>query len=342
MGRCLSPNHMGVRHPGARCCHRVAGVSDLVDSADHNPAQREVLEHLGASRDERPVFDDQVRVDLTLELEKRLAPVIEPIGDDTVFVSKHALTSVLGCERRYLAERNQPFIVTVPITRGVVSHKAIELGLHWQGERTPMHMVDEAIARLENDESWVSDFLRTCSEAERAELKSDAVERVTKFDECWPRLKPTWKPVTESTMVAELLSGRVILRGKVDLTIGRSEGMRAGKVLVDLKSGRTVPHHLDDLRFYALVETLRIGTPPRRLATYYLDQGRFLPEDVTEDLLRSTVLRVCAGVERMVELRDAVGPGSEWPGPNCHWCNERLDCESGQRYVADETDQPGV
>ncbi|MCH7790305.1 MAG: hypothetical protein IH940_12835 [Acidobacteria bacterium] len=112
-----------------------------------------------------------------------------------------------------------------------------------------------------------------------------------------------------------------------------------GKVLIDFKSGRSMPSHLDDLRFYALVETLRIGTPPRRLATYYLDQGRFLPEDVTVDLLESTVSRVIASAERIVALAEFDGEPTESPGPACRWCAERDDCPSGQRFIEDDPGQ---
>ena len=32
-----------------------------------------------------------------------------------------------------LAEESEAFVVTVPIARGSVAHKAIELGIHWRG-----------------------------------------------------------------------------------------------------------------------------------------------------------------------------------------------------------------
>ena len=113
-------------------------------------------------------------------------------------------------------------------------------------------------------------------------------------------LKPAWYPSTETSLRVEI--DRFVLSGRCDLSIGVADGDRAGKVLVDLKTGSTSLHHRDDLRFYALLDAIRIGTPPRRLATYYLDQGRFQVEDVTEDLLFSTVARVVDGVERMLML----------------------------------------
>ena len=106
-----------------------------------------------------------------------------------------------------------------------------------------------------------------------------------------------------------------MLSGKVDLALGQAEGDLAGKVLVDLKTGGFSPVHLDDLRFYALIETVRLGTPPRRLATYYLDQGRFVPEDVTEALLRSTTARVIDGVERGGGAHDPPAAPDDGAGP---------------------------
>ena len=42
----------------------------------------------------------------------------------------------------------------------------------------------------------------------------------------------------------------------------------------DLESGRFVPSHREELRFYALVEAMRTGQAPRRLATYSLVTAR--------------------------------------------------------------------
>ena len=128
------------------------------------------------------------------------------------------------------------------------------------------------------------------------------------FLELWPPLKPQWRPRCESKVGADLLDDRIHLAGKVDLSIGVADGMRAGKVLIDLKTGGFSPSHLDDLRFYALIETIKLGVPPRRVATHYLDTGKLVPEDVTEATLavrgeaaRSTVSDAgssCAGQTR--------------------------------------------
>ena len=45
--------------------------------------------------------------------------------------------------------------------------------------------------------------------------------------------------------------------------LGRPTGDESSKVIIDLKTGRSSPRHRDDLRFYALVETLARELPPR-------------------------------------------------------------------------------
>ena len=300
-----------------------------------NPAQQDVLAQLGASREERPRFDAALRHQLRRELEEGLEPLIEEIDPkDQMFVSKHLLGRVMGCERRFLAEDDEEFEWSVPIARGTIAHKAIELSIHWRREPEPLVLVDESISRLSEGVDGLADWLQTCTEVERAELRAEANDRVVKFLECWPPLKTRWRPVTESRLRLEI-HDRIVLSGKVDLALGQATGDTAGKVLIDFKTGGFSPQHLDDLRFYALMEAVRLGTPPRRLATYYLDQGRFLPEDVTESLLFSTVARVVDGCTKIVQVRRRDGEPSTAPGPACRWCVAKHGCEVGKRYLSD-------
>src|SRR5690606_30617843 len=149
---------------------------------------------------------------------------------------------------------------SVAAARGKVAHKAIELSINWRREITPWSLVDEALARLELGDDDFARWLQGIGEAERAELRGEANDRVVKFLECWPPLRKGWRPATEASVRQDVAGERVVLRGKVDLTLGAPDGLVAGKVLIDLKTGGTRPAHLDDLRFYALVETLRLGT----------------------------------------------------------------------------------
>ena len=154
-------------------------------------------------------------------------------------------------------------------------------------------------------------------------------------------LEPRWRPVAESRLRSDLCQDRVVLSGKVDLTVGRADGLRAGKVLVDLKTGGFAPSHVDDLRFYALIETLRLGVPPRLLASYYLDGGRLHDEAVSEDLLRSALERVVHGVAAAVALKFEAREPVLRPGAPCRWCPLQDSCDVGRRWLEDREDREG-
>lgn len=302
-----------------------------------NPAQQEVLDLLGAAPDERPTFAPSLRDVLMAELEDGLAEIApELTTDDPLFVSKRALSNVHGCELRHVVERGADFSWNATIARGSVAHKAIELSVHWRGEPDPLDMVDEAMARLANGTDGLADWLSTCPEGERAELRALANERVATFFECFPPLKARWVPVTEGRLRTDLLGGRVVLSGRTDLSLGRATGSTAGKVIIDLKTGAFSPSHLDDLRFYALVETLRLGTPPRLLASYYLDSGRAHPEAVTEGLLHAAVERTIDGARILHQLEVGTKEPVTRPSRSCRWCPALADCGAGRAHLGDD------
>lgn len=307
-----------------------------------NPAQQEVVALLGASRAERPVFDPALRNDLTAAVEEGLAPLVERAKkiDHTTWIAKHPLGQVMGCERKYLADAEAEFEWSIPRARGSVTHKAIELSIHWRREADPLTLVDEALGRLTESDNNLGDWLQTISEAERAELRAESNDRVVKFLECFPPLKARWRPVTESRLRYEV-HDQFVFSGKVDLTLGHAEGNLAGKVLIDLKTGGFSPQHPEDLRFYALIETIRLGTPPRRIATYYLDQGKFVPEDVTEAVLAAAATRLIDGTTRIVEVLGAEREPNLVAGPACRWCGVLHDCETGRRHLEADDESSG-
>jgi hypothetical protein len=131
-------------------------------------------------------------------------------------------------------------------------------------------------------------------------------------------------------------SGTIVLGGKSDLTLGRAELGESRKVIIDLKTGGAWPNHMDELRFYALLETLRTGIPPRLIAGFYLDAGRAVPEHVTIETLSSAMRRTLDGIGRAVELlegRDAI----KRPQSSCRWCPLATQCEEGSAWLEEQS-----
>ena len=290
-----------------------------------------------------PSFRDDLREHLRHELEEALAPLLTDVKDPPLFVSKRDLAMIHGCEARFLAEQDVDFAWTPAMARGSVAHKAIELSVTWRGTPTPLDLVEGAMARLEHDEWSLGLYLRALAEAERADLVGQANDFVATFLESFPPLKRPWRPVAESRVRAELCEGSVALSGRVDLSLGHPEGNVAGKVLFDLKTGRSLPGHREDLRFYALLETLRCGVPPRLLVNYYLEAGDAHNESVSEDTLWTAAQRIVDAVDKIVAL---TGPGPRpavtSPSGGCRWCPALPSCDDGRRFLAraDDEDLP--
>ncbi len=309
---------------------------------ERNRAQQEVVDLLGANRVDRPVFDTALRDDLRETIEQGLEPLLDRARkiDHRLWISKHTLAQVLGCETKYLAEAEEEFGWNVANARGTISHKAIELSIHWRREPEPPTLVDEAMGRLIESDQTIAVWLQKIGEAEQAELRAECVDRVVKFMECFPPLKTRWRPVTESRLRYEV-HDQFVFSGKVDLTLGHAEGNRAGKVIIDLKTGGFSPQHPEDLRFYALIETLRLGTPPRLTTSYYLDRADFIPEDVTEEVLFAAASRLIDGTAKIVELLGSEREPNLLASTRCHWCPVRDDCETGIRFLEQDDESSG-
>jgi hypothetical protein len=297
-----------------------------------NPAQQRVIDALGRSGDRTALPED-----LGTRLADALTDGLAHLGDqldpgDPLWISKHALATVHTCEAHHRALDAQSFVWTVATARGTVAHKAIELAVHWKGEPLPGDLVDEALARLVDQDDGLGRFVAGLDAAGTAELRGVATDRVAKFQECFPPLKAAWIPVTESKARVELFDGALVLAARTDLTLGRS----GEKVIVDFKSGRVHPQHGDDLRYYALVETIRLA-PPRKLASYELDSARLLVEDVRDTTLYAALRRTIDGVTAIVELRAGREPRKQ-VGPACRWCPILVECAEGQAEQARSAD----
>lgn len=310
-------------------------MSELTEAPKLNPAQQQVTDELGAKPQDRPSFRDDLREHLRHELEVTIAPLLADFEELPLFVSKHDLMMIHGCEARFLAERDVEFAWTVPLARGSVTHKAIELLVTWRGEPSPLDLVEHALARLEHNERSVGLFIQSLDEAERAELAGRANDFVSTFLETFPPLRRQWRPVAESRVRADLCDNELALQGRVDLSLGKADGNVAGKVLFDLKTGRPLASHREDLRFYALLETLKIGVPPRLLVNYYLEAGEPHTETVSEDTLWTAARRVAEGIEKIINV---IGGGDNQPatapGPGCRFCPIANACGEGKAYLA--------
>jgi len=105
----------------------------------------------------------------------------------------------------------------------------------------------------------------------------------------------------------------------------RLEPNRATRLVVDLKTGSAYPEFAEDMRFYALVMTLRFGVPPYRAASLFLESGTWQAEDVTEELLQHAADRAISAARAAAALSNGRDPALT-PGVYCSWCPQAATC----------------
>jgi hypothetical protein len=116
-----------------------------------NAMQQAVLEALGKEPDWVPIPREVIE-DIRTQLHDGLADIAPRLTpENALWVSKHKLTTVHGCEANHLAGLTG-FEWTLGNVKGTVLHKAVELGLNWRGVIVPADVVDEALAQLADDE----------------------------------------------------------------------------------------------------------------------------------------------------------------------------------------------
>jgi hypothetical protein len=105
-------------------------------------------------------------------------------------------------------------------------------------------------------------------------------------------------------VVVPLAGGRVLLTSLFDLVLGDPSTGSASVCLVEVRSGARRSGDRARRRYAALLETLRSGAPPFRVATYYTRDGSIEVDEVDDDLLTATVSDV---VEAVTTACRAVG-----------------------------------
>jgi hypothetical protein len=286
----------------------------------------------------RPVVDPGLAGGLRDWLEDGLVESVAALapGTDVVRVNKESLNQVLLCEAHLVARRQAPRVPTVELARGSLVDALFR---QWVTTGVVDDPWADALAALETegDGSDVCAFVGGLPDALAARLASEVAEHAANITERWPVLSPAWLPRTQERLEVPLCGGRVVLAGVLDLVLGSPARDRASVCLVELKSGARRIEHRPDLHFYALLEALRSGAPPFRIATYYSGTGELDAEPVGEDTLVGALSRALDGAIRLCRVAAGAEPERR-PNQLCSWCVGLPGCGPGQQRAG--TDVP--
>ncbi|HEV8563514.1 MAG TPA: PD-(D/E)XK nuclease family protein [Actinomycetota bacterium] len=296
--------------------------------------QRRTLEQL-IGTGPRPTFPS----DLAQRLRDRIEDAVRGLDlREQLWLGKEKLTDHARCEGKFLAQisgESPPFEHSAKSAAGILLHKAIEVEVGGRDLLDPHTIAERAAERVVEREERFAEYWRGLDGVQRDEHLMDVVRGLTLFQGSFPPLKELRSeltPVCEMSVRAELLGGAVVLSGKIDLVLGRPDRLepgRATRLAIDLKTGGAYPEYPEDMRFYALLLTLRFGVPPYRAASLFLDSGEWQAEDVAEGTLQRAADRVIAAARSAAALWNGREPALT-AGPYCAWCPRAAVCPAAQ------------
>lgn len=294
------------------------------------PAQRA---NLGALRSggRLPEFG-AVGEDLAEQLEAALGPLGErwraATGRDTWTITKTAVT--MGCERRHVAQEAESFAWSIEKALGTIAGAMFGLWMFAPHEPDGV-LWAQAVDQMRRDQRSLGGWLEGLSAGEYVEMRQRACSWHRQVVETFPPIPSGWVPAVEVSYRVPLDGGNVALRGRADVQIGRDQGAGAGSVIIDVKS-HAHSSQLGEVRFYAVLRAMKVGTPPRKVGVFGLDDGRLLVEDVSEGQLWATAATVVDRATRLVELAEG-RPAGVVPSGLCAWCPALVGCGEGAERV---------
>jgi hypothetical protein len=135
-------------------------------------------------------------------------------------------------------------------------------------------------------------YVNAMNGEQRAFLAAALTTHVEHLVNLTPRFAAGWLPRTQDRVAIPLAGGRVVLCGVFDLLVGAPIPGTATLCAVGLTIGGRWAQARMALHYLALLETLRSGTPPFRVALLHSGLGRYGVEDVLEEHLRAIVSHV--------------------------------------------------
>jgi hypothetical protein len=135
--------------------------------------------------------------------------------------------------------------------------------------------------------------------ATRTALADALALHARNLTELVPRFAPGWMPRTNDRVAIPLAGGRIVLHGVFDLVVGLPQQRTASLCALGLSTSGPWAVARRSLHYLSLLETLRTGTPPFRLALLESASGRYGVEDVREEHLRALASHIAAWLATM-------------------------------------------
>jgi hypothetical protein len=262
-----------------------------------------VLGELRGDLARRPLVDATLAGGLREWLEDGVADTVGPFYDRArpLIVDKRSLSAAFG------PAGHRPGL-SIPLARGALIDVLFRQLVTTGRVDAPM---EDGLAglRVDGRQEALLSYIEGLPAPDLAALSEEVADQARALVDRWPSLARGWLPRTQERITIPLGGGAVVLCGVIDLVVGVPSRGRASTGLVEVKSGRRMPEHRADVHYYALLETLRSGAPPFRVATYYCATGEIDAEEVTEEVLIASVQRTLDALARLADGLPRAGLG---------------------------------
>ena len=188
------------------------------------------------------------------------------------------------------------------LLRGALVAQLLRLRVAGVGTPAPFAAASCALAASGRDDD-LAGALASLDDDERSRLAAEVDAHGRVLAERLPDLPSRWSPRCGVRQRVGLAGGGVVLRGLVDLALGAPGGDRACVCLVDVTTSVLEARHECALAYLALLETIRCGEPPLRVAALSTADGTAIVRDVSPELLADAVGAVLDAVGAAAGVR---------------------------------------
>jgi hypothetical protein len=262
----------------------------------------EVLALLRGDAAARPRFDPGLAGGLRAWLEDAAYDVVAARGDHAppLFLGPHQLLGSPG-ERWSDDDLNDHSVHDGRVLSRLV-HALLRQLVHTGEMDDPL--ADALDALRASGADAVVRHIESMPAAARTALAETLAAHARNLTGLVPRFAPGWMPRTDDRIAIPLGGGRVVLHGVFDLVVGLPQPRTASLCALGLSTGGPWASARRSLHYLSLLETLRSGTPPFRLALLESTSGRYGVEDVREEHLRAIASHIAAWLARASTDRD--------------------------------------
>jgi hypothetical protein len=174
------------------------------------------------------------------------------------------------------------------LLRGAVVAQLVRLHVAGAVVTVPLSDALDAMRGSGRDAS-LCDQLDALDPDELAQLSAEVSAHNEVLRDALPHVPSRWSPRCGVRQAVVLAGGAVTCRGVVDLALGSTGGTRACVCLIDVTTATLGPHHERVCNYLALLETIRTGEQPLRVAAISTADGCSIVRDVDNDLLTQAV-----------------------------------------------------